>query len=154
MLGKTIFAFQEEAETPRPPQRKHTKYKQGKTASKSSRTLFEENSLPEAAPSRTSGLLPSPSQIDPEFLAALPDDVRQEIEQAYKQKDPHVTRAQVQPLPHVDRVSINVAAERSTERNMTFQAVDDQKKEKPKVIIAPLKQVHVLDFLYVIIAGQ
>ncbi|XP_078373550.1 DNA repair protein REV1-like isoform X2 [Oculina patagonica] len=131
---------EEEAETPRPPQRKHTKYKQGKTASKSgSRTLFEENSLPEAAPSRTSELLPSPSQIDPEFLAALPDDVRQEIEQAYKQKDPHVTRAQVQPLPPVDSVS-NAAAERRTERNTTtFQVADDQKKKSPQVI-APPKQ--------------
>lgn len=136
-----MFAFQEEAEPPRPPQRKHTKNKQGKTASKPSRTLFEENSLPEAVPPRTSELLPSPSQIDPEFLAALPDDVRQEIEQAYKQKDPHVTRAQAQPLPPVDRVS-NVATEKRTERNTTtFQVAYDQKKESFQAI-APPKQVH------------
>ena len=93
-----IFLSQEEAFEPQqPPQQKTTKNKQSKTASRPTRTLFQASTSSEAAPS-TSDLLPSPSQIDPEFLAALPDDVREELEQAYKLKNSNITgnRAQAE----------------------------------------------------------
>lgn len=83
---------QEEAFEPQqPPQQKTTKSKQSKAASRPTRTLFQ-------ASTSTSDLLPSPSQIDPDFLAALPDDVREELEQAYKLKDSNITgnRAQAE----------------------------------------------------------
>ena len=139
-----LLAFQEEeeeeAEPQRPPQRKNTRSKHWKTASKPSRILFAENSLPETAPQTASELLPSPSQIDPEFLAALPDDVRQEIEQHYKRKDSHVTRED----SRVTRVHIQTQppGERVSERNtITFEAGDVQKKGKTQVVTAP-KQVN------------
>lgn len=145
-----LLAFQEEEVEPqRLPQRKNTKSKHGKTASKPSRILFAENSLPEAAPQRDSERLPSPSQIDPEFLAALPDDVRQEIEQHYKRKDSqvtreedsHVTRVHIQTQPPGDRVS-DIPPERIAERNtITFQGGDVQKKGNTQVVDLP-KQVH------------
>ena len=139
-----MLTFQEEnVEPQRLPQRKTAKSKHGKTASKPSRILFEENSLPEAAAChRTSELLPSPSQIDPEFLAALPDDVRQEIEQAYKQKESLVTRAHAQARPPADRV-LEAPSERRERNTMNLQAGDIQRKEGIQVI-APPKQVHCL----------
>ena len=86
-------------------------------------------------PQRASELLPSPSQIDPEFLAALPEDVRQEIEQAYKQKDSLVGRS------HIQAGRFGPAPENNTERTaITFQAEDVCKKETSQVI-APPKQV-------------
>ena len=97
-LMQRFFLSQEEAFEPQqPPQQKTTKNKQSKTASRPTRTLFQASTSSEAAPS-TSDLLPSPSQIDPEFLAALPDDVREELEQAYKLKDSNMTgnRAQAE----------------------------------------------------------
>ena len=117
--------------------------------------LFVENSLPEAAAPRPSDLLPSLSQIDPEFLAALPDDVRHEIEQHYKRKDSHVTRGEHnashvmrgsdshvthvhQTQPPGDRVS-----ERKTK---TFEAGDIQKKGKIQVV-ATQKQVYFCSLL-------
>jgi len=132
-----------EVEPQRLPERKNTRSKHGKTASKPSRILFAENSLPETAPQRTSELLPSPSQIDPEFLAALPDDVRHEIEQHYKQKDLHVTRGDSHATrggSHVTRVHIQTQppGDRVSERNtITFEAGDVQKKGKTKVVAAP-----------------
>ena len=142
-----LVAFQEEEEVEpqRLPERKNTRSKRGKTASKPSRILFAENSVSETAPQRPSELLPSPSQIDPEFLAALPDDVRHEIEQHYKRKDSHVTRGDAHVTrgdSHVTRVHIQTQppGDRVSERNtITFEAGDVQKKEK--VIAAP-KQVH------------
>ena len=155
-----LLAFQEEeeeeeeeVERKRLPERKNSRSKHWKTASKPSRMLFAENSVPETAPPRPSDLLPSPSQIDPEFLAALPDDVRHEIEQHYKRKDLHVTRGErsdshvtrgergdthvthvhIQTQPPGDRVS-----ERKTK---TLEAGDIQKKGKTQVVAAP-KQVH------------
>ena len=104
-----IFLSQEEAFEPQqPPQQKNTKSKQSKTASRPTRTLFQASTSSEAAPS-TSDLLPSPSQIDPEFLAALPDDVREELEQAYKLKDSNIkgnraqTEASSAPVLPVER---------------------------------------------------
>ena len=97
-FDEEIFSSQEEAFEPQqPPQQKTTKSKQSKTASRPTRTLFQASTSSEAAPS-TSDLLPSPSQIDPEFLAALPEDVREELEQAYKLKDSNITgnRAQAE----------------------------------------------------------
>lgn len=72
-------------------QQKATKPRQCKVALKAARSLFEENSSLESA-QQMSDLLPSPSQIDPEFLLALPDHVRQEIEQAYRVKNLKLTR--------------------------------------------------------------
>jgi len=143
---------EEENEPQRLPQRKNTRSKQWKTASKPARILFEENALPETAPQTASDLLPSPSQIDPEFLAALPDDVRQEIEQHYKRKDSHATRGG----SHVTRGDSNVLLEdshvacvhiqtrppgdRVSEGNtITFKADDVQKIGKTEVA-APRKQ--------------
>ena len=131
---------EEEFEPRRLPQRKSTKNKQGSTASKPSRTLFEESTSSEAAPQGTSDLPPSPSQIDPEFLAALPDDVRQEIEQAYKRKDPHVARVRVQ-APTTGASNIPVfPPERSVEASITVQSSDVTRREATKVL-APPKQV-------------
>ena len=95
---------------------------------------------------------PSPSQIDPESLEALPDDIRHEIEQYYKRKDSHVTRGErinshvtcgersdlhvtnnhIQTQPPGNRVS-----ERKTK---TFEADDSHRKGKTQVVAAP-KQV-------------
>ena len=151
-----LLAFQdeEENEPQRLPQRKNTRSKQWKTASKPARILFEENALPETAPQTASDLLPSPSEIDPDFLAALPDDVRQEIEQHYKRKDSHatrggshVTRGDSHVLledSHVARVHIQtrLPGDRVSERNaVTFKSDDVQKKGKTEVA-APRKQVH------------
>lgn len=87
-------------------------------------------------PQRASELLPSPSQIDPEFLAALPEDVRQEIEQAYKQKDSLVARS------HIQAGRLGPAPENNTERTMiTIQAEDVYRKKETSQVIAPPKQV-------------
>lgn len=76
------------------PQQKATTNRQSKTLPKPSRLQFEENPSNGTA-QWISDLLPSPSQIDPEFLVALPDHVRQEIEQAYKGRDLEITRARI-----------------------------------------------------------
>ena len=134
---------QEEFEHPQQPQKKTTKTKQGKIASRPSRVLFEENTSTEEADQRTgSELLPSPSQIDPEFLAALPDDVRQEIEQAYKRKDSCVGRAHSQaPLSAASDV-VGFPPEKSIGRSAVAGHSDDvQKKEVIAVNTAP-KQVN------------
>ena len=139
-----LLAFQEEeeeVEAQRLPERKNSRNKYCKTASKPSRILFAENS--ETAPKRPSDLLPSPSQIDPECLAALPDDVRHEIEQHYKRKESHVTRGE-RVDSHVTRVHIQTQppGDRVSERNTTtFEAGDVQEKGKTQVVAAP-KQVH------------
>lgn len=122
--------------------------------------LFAENSLPETAPPRTSDLLPSPSQIDPEFLAALPDDVRHEIEQHYKRRDSHVTHGSTSHVTRGEHSASHVTrgersdshvthvhqtqppGDRVSERNTkTFEAGDIQKKGKTQIVAAP-KQVH------------
>lgn len=129
---------QEEFEHPQQPQKKTTKTKQGKIPSKPSRVLFEENTSTELADQRTSELLPSPSQIDPEFLAALPDDVRQEIEQAYKRKDCCVGRARSQAPLSVASDVVGFPPEKSTGRSAEAGHSDDvQKKEVIDVNTAP-----------------
>ena len=109
--------------------------------------LFVENSLPEAAAPRPSDLLPSPSQIDPEFLAALPDDVRHEIEQHYERKDSHVTRGE-RSASHVTHVhQTQPPGDRVSERKTkTFEAGDIQKKGKIQVVATP-KQVYFCSLL-------
>ena len=154
-----LLAFQEEeeeeeeAECKRLPERKNKRSKHWKTASKPSRILFAENSVPETGPPRASDLLPSPSQIDPESLEALPDDVRHEIEQYYKRKyshltreersDSHVTRGECSDT-HVTHVHFQTQqpGDPVSERKMkTLEAGDIQKKGKTQVVAAP-KQVH------------
>lgn len=104
--------------------------------------LFEENTSTEGAAQRASELLPSPSQIDPEFLAALPDDVRQEIEQAYKRKDACGTRARVQAPPSGAPHVPVFPPERSTEKSTgAVQSDEVQRKECPEVTTPP-KQVN------------
>lgn len=76
-------------------QQKATKPWQGKTALRAARSQFEENFSLESA-QQMSDLLPSPSQIDPEFLMALPDHVRQEIKQAYRGKKLQIARSHVE----------------------------------------------------------
>lgn len=133
---------QQEFEHQQQPQRKTIKTKPGKIASKPSRLLFEENTSTEGAAQRASELLPSPSQIDPEFLAALPDDVRQEIEQAYKRKDACGTRARVQAPPSGAPHVPVFPPERSTEKSTgAVQSDEVQRKACPEVTTPP-KQVN------------
>ena len=133
---------QRESQHQQQPQRKTTKTKTGKIASKPSRLLFDENTSTKQAALGASELLPSPSEIDPEFLAALPDDVRQEIEQAYKRNDTCVTRARVQADPSGAPHIPVFPPERSMERSaVTVQSDDVQRKECPEVPTPP-KQVN------------
>ena len=112
---------------------------------KPSRTLFDKNTSSEAAHPSTSELLPSPSQIDPEFLAALPDDVREELEQAYKRKDSHVTHVRIQAP--VSDASV-FPPERSTEESALVVESDDVHKKEAKKVNAPRKQVNVTMIRY------
>ena len=136
-----LLTLQEEVSDPQhQPQRKSTKNKQGKTSSKPSRILFEESTSSTIAPQSTTELLPSPSQIDPEFLAALPDDVRQEIEQAYKRKD---SRVQVPP-PGPSHVTVLLPEKRSAvleRRAVVVQSTAVQKSDDA-VLKARPKQVN------------
>lgn len=122
------------------PQKKGIKNKKGKAASKSSRLLFEDNNLSEGVVLRASDLLPSPSQIDPEFLAALPEDVRQEIEQACKRKNLLRAPSNVQEGYLGDRIS-NLAPGNETKRISTARVkAEDVSNTEKSQIIAPPKQ--------------
>ena len=134
--------IQEDETTPKQiPQKNSIKNKKGKAASKLSRILFEDNHLPEEGAQRASDLLPSPSQIDPEFLAALPEDVRQEIEQACKQKNLLGAPSKVQEGRLGDHFS-DFASEHKTERTFTTRLQEeDVNNTRKSQIIAPPKQV-------------
>ena len=139
---KCLLHFQEDETSPKQiPQKKGIKNKKGKAASKSSRLLFEDNNLSEGVVLRASDLLPSPSQIDPEFLAALPEDVRQEIEQACKRKNLLRAPSNVQEGYLGDRIS-NLAPGNETKRISTARVkAEDVSNTEKSQIIAPPKQV-------------